>query len=228
MDELSEEDKLTVARARKIQRFLSQPFFVAEVFTGSPGQVRLVSRTPSRTSRPSSTASTTTCPSRPSTWSAASTRPCQGRADEPLRGGEQHHGNDHPRGHRERRGGHPLGQATMVYAPAEMGEVGIAPRHTAFISRLKPGDVRVENEQRRAGALLRLRRHAGGPAHGGHGAGRHRHPCPRPRRGRRHGGQAPRRGRPGRQGPPSSSTPRPRPSSPRPSPSCAPSRSCAR
>ncbi len=37
MDELSEEDKLTVARARKIQRFLSQPFHVAEVFTGSPG-----------------------------------------------------------------------------------------------------------------------------------------------------------------------------------------------
>ena len=39
MDELSEEDKLTVARARKIQRFLSQPFFVAEVFTGSPGKL---------------------------------------------------------------------------------------------------------------------------------------------------------------------------------------------
>jgi len=38
MDELSEEDKLIVARARKIQRFLSQPFFVAEVFTGSPGK----------------------------------------------------------------------------------------------------------------------------------------------------------------------------------------------
>jgi F-type H+-transporting ATPase subunit beta len=37
MDELSEDDKLTVARARKIQRFLSQPFFVAEVFTGFPG-----------------------------------------------------------------------------------------------------------------------------------------------------------------------------------------------
>jgi F-type H+/Na+-transporting ATPase subunit beta len=37
MDELSEEDKLTVARARKIQRFLSQPFSVAEVFTGTPG-----------------------------------------------------------------------------------------------------------------------------------------------------------------------------------------------
>merc|ERR1711933_138011 len=37
MDELSEEDKLTVARARKVQRFMSQPFFVAEIFTGTPG-----------------------------------------------------------------------------------------------------------------------------------------------------------------------------------------------
>ncbi|MGB6907742.1 MAG: F0F1 ATP synthase subunit beta [Methyloceanibacter sp.] len=39
MDELSEDDKLTVARARKIERFLSQPFFVAEVFTGAPGKL---------------------------------------------------------------------------------------------------------------------------------------------------------------------------------------------
>ena len=39
MDELSEEDRQTVARARKIQRFLSQPFHVAEVFTGSPGKL---------------------------------------------------------------------------------------------------------------------------------------------------------------------------------------------
>ena len=38
MEELSDEDKLIVARARKIQRFLSQPFFVAEQFTGSPGR----------------------------------------------------------------------------------------------------------------------------------------------------------------------------------------------
>ena len=38
MDELSDEDKQAVARARKIQRFLSQPFFVAEIFTGSPGK----------------------------------------------------------------------------------------------------------------------------------------------------------------------------------------------
>jgi F-type H+/Na+-transporting ATPase subunit beta len=39
MDELAPEDKLAVARARKIQRFLSQPFNVAEVFTGSPGKI---------------------------------------------------------------------------------------------------------------------------------------------------------------------------------------------
>jgi len=38
MDELSDEDKLTVFRARKLQRFLSQPFHVAEIFTGTPGQ----------------------------------------------------------------------------------------------------------------------------------------------------------------------------------------------
>ena len=38
MDELSEEDKMTVARARKIERFLSQPFHVAEIFTGTPGK----------------------------------------------------------------------------------------------------------------------------------------------------------------------------------------------
>lgn len=45
MEELSEEDKLTVARARKIQRFLSQPFFVAETFTGTPGKFVKVEET---------------------------------------------------------------------------------------------------------------------------------------------------------------------------------------
>jgi F-type H+/Na+-transporting ATPase subunit beta len=72
MDELSEEDKLTVARARKIERFLSQPFFVAEVFTGSPGNCSSTSPTPSRASRACAPASTTTCRKPPSTWSAPS------------------------------------------------------------------------------------------------------------------------------------------------------------
>ena len=47
MDELSEEDKQLVARARKIQRFLSQPFHVAEVFTGAPGKYCLLYTSPS-------------------------------------------------------------------------------------------------------------------------------------------------------------------------------------
>jgi F-type H+-transporting ATPase subunit beta len=45
MDDLAPEDKLAVARARKIQRFLSQPFHVAEVFTGSPGKYVSLSET---------------------------------------------------------------------------------------------------------------------------------------------------------------------------------------
>ncbi|HCA67015.1 MAG TPA: F0F1 ATP synthase subunit beta, partial [Candidatus Jacksonbacteria bacterium] len=45
MDELSDEDKLLVSRARKIQKFLSQPFFVAEIFTGSAGKYVPLSRT---------------------------------------------------------------------------------------------------------------------------------------------------------------------------------------
>ena len=45
MEELSEEDKLTVSRARKIQRFLSQPFSVAETFTGTPGKYVPLSET---------------------------------------------------------------------------------------------------------------------------------------------------------------------------------------
>ena len=73
MDELSEEDKLAVSRARKIERFLSQPFFVAEVFTGSPGKLVDLADT-SRASRAWSKASTTTCRRPPSTWSASSKR----------------------------------------------------------------------------------------------------------------------------------------------------------
>ncbi len=64
IDELSEEDKLTVSRARKIQKFLSQPFFVAEQFTGIPGKYVPV--------KESVEASMTTFPSRRFTWWAAS------------------------------------------------------------------------------------------------------------------------------------------------------------
>ena len=86
IDELSEDDKLTVARARKIQRFLTQPMFVAEAFTGTPGPVRPRSRRRCAASRRSSTASTTTCPSRRSTCSAPSTMVVSGpRRSRPRR-----------------------------------------------------------------------------------------------------------------------------------------------
>ena len=73
MDELSEDDKLIVTRARKIQRFLSQPFFVASQFTGKPGKLVALKETIAASKR-SSTASSTTSPSRRSTCAATSTR----------------------------------------------------------------------------------------------------------------------------------------------------------
>ena len=85
IDELSEDDRLTVSRARKIQRFLTQPMFVAEAFTGHAGRVRPRSRTRSAASRRSWRASTTRCPSRRSTCRAASNR--VKRAEELSAGG---------------------------------------------------------------------------------------------------------------------------------------------
>ena len=74
LDELSEEDRLTVNRARKMQRFLSQPFFVAEVFTGLKGEYVPVERDRRELRVDSSTATSTTCRSRRSSTSAASSR----------------------------------------------------------------------------------------------------------------------------------------------------------
>ena len=73
VDELSEQDKLVVHRARRMERFLSQPFLVAEVFTGKPAKSRPWKK-PSAVSKNSATASGTTCPSRPSCTSAPSSR----------------------------------------------------------------------------------------------------------------------------------------------------------
>ena len=73
MDELSEEDKLTVARARKIERFLSQPFDVAAVFTGSPGvQVKIEDTV--KGFKGIVEGKYDTCRRPPSTWSARSSR----------------------------------------------------------------------------------------------------------------------------------------------------------
>ena len=72
IDELSDEDKVLVQRARRIERFLSQPFNVAEQFTGTPASTCRSARPCARSAR-SSTASTTSCPSRRSCSRARST-----------------------------------------------------------------------------------------------------------------------------------------------------------
>jgi F-type H+-transporting ATPase subunit beta len=82
MDELSEEDKQTVARARKIERFLSQPFHVAEVFTGAPGKYVSLKDTIAGF-KGILDGEYDTCRSRRSTWSAPSTRRREGQ--EPVR-----------------------------------------------------------------------------------------------------------------------------------------------
>ena len=75
MDELSEEDKLTVARARKIERFMSQPFHVAEQFTGSPGIYVELEDTIKALPGPRGRRVRPPPGSRRSTWSAPSTTP---------------------------------------------------------------------------------------------------------------------------------------------------------
>jgi F0F1-type ATP synthase beta subunit len=74
MDELSEEDKLTVSRARKIERFLSQPFHVAEIFTGSPG-IYVSLKDTIAGFKAFWRVNMTTFQSRPSTWWALSSKP---------------------------------------------------------------------------------------------------------------------------------------------------------
>ena len=73
IDELSEDDRVLVNRARRIQRFLSQPFFVAEQFTGQPGKFVSAGRDDRLVQEAHSRASTTTCPSRRSSSAAGST-----------------------------------------------------------------------------------------------------------------------------------------------------------
>ena len=143
MDELSPEDKLAVGRARKIQRFLSQPFHVAEVFTGSPGKYVTLKDT-----------------------IKGFKMIVNGECDAPARAGVLHGRHDRgsvregqdaaewagtamaedlPRRHRQRRAGRSSrARPTMVIAPGEAGELGILPEHVPLITRIKPGTVRIQ------------------------------------------------------------------------------------
>jgi hypothetical protein len=136
MDELSEEDKLTVSRARKIQRFLSQPFHVAEVFTGIPGKF-VPSRRPCARSR---------------RWSAANMITSRIR----LLHGRRHRGGGRQgaeagRGslrcaslrtrHAER-----LVRAEdvhMVVVPGAEGDFGVLEGHAPFMSTIRNGDIAI-------------------------------------------------------------------------------------
>ena len=174
MDELSPEDKLAVSRARKIQRFLSQPFNVAQKFTGTPGKYVSLKDT-----------------------IKGFKMIVNGECDAPARAGVLH-------GRRDRRsvresedaavsGSQPWppppststssapkssifsGEAEFVVLPGEAGELGIYPRHTPLITRIKPGAVRIQKRRRRGRADLRRRRHPRSAAQG-------RSPCwPTPR-----------------------------------------------
>ena len=150
MDELSEEDKLTVARARKIERFLSQPFHVAEVFTGSPGMFVDLEDT-IRASRPCAKASTTTCRKPPSTWSAPSRRRSP-RARSSRRRRRKHHRRNNGRfiSSSSRRNAC-CSPATSIRSilPGAEGDFGILPGHAPFVTALRPGIVTIFSGGRR-------------------------------------------------------------------------------
>ena len=143
MDELSEEDKLIVARARRLQRFLSQPFFVAEQFTGFPGKYVKLEDT-HRELR------------------ARALR----RVRSPARAGVLHGGRHRRGGGEGEEAGERVmrvtvispeasmfdGEADAVVAPAFDGEVGILPNHAPFMTLLGQGTLTV----RRADGVSRF------------------------------------------------------------------------
>ncbi len=144
MDELSEDDKLTVQRARKIQRFLSQPFSVAETFTGTPGKYVSLKDTIRELQGHR----------RRRVRSSARAGLLHGRLDR----GSRREGQAASSNKRRRspmaihvdivsaEGAIFSGDADMVFAPAKMGEIGIAPRHAPLLTDLRPGAVRVQTE----------------------------------------------------------------------------------
>ncbi len=141
MDELSPEDKLAVARARKIQRFLSQPFHVAEVFTGSPGKYVPLKET----IRGFKMIVAGECDHLPEQafYMVGTIDEAFEKAKKinPVR--RQSDGN-HPRRRRLRRREHLQRRGQVCRLPGENGELGILPRHTPLITRIKPGAVRIE------------------------------------------------------------------------------------
>ena len=145
MDELSDEDKVIVQRARKVERFLSQPFLVAQVFTGRAGQVRQARGHD---------------PLVPRGARGQARRPARAGVLPPGRHLRRARGGRGARGHVQRMSASegpkrlrvelvtPDGpvfveDARMVVVPGKAGELGVLPRHIALIAQLKPGETRV-------------------------------------------------------------------------------------
>ena len=167
MDELSDEDKLVVQRARKIERFLSQPMFVAEVFTGTPGAyvkledtVKGFARDPRRQARRPARAGVLhgRHDRRRGREGEDARRPRTSRA-EPEAEAEEAGG----RGRGRARGGLTVadertlievslvtpdgsafeGEAEMLIVPGADGEIGVLARHAPLVAMLKAGSTRV-------------------------------------------------------------------------------------
>jgi hypothetical protein len=210
MDELSPEDKLAVYRARKIQRFLSQPFNVAEVFTGSPGKYVTLKDTikgfkmivEGMRQYP-----------RAGVLHGWRDRRSIRKGQDTLGSGIRERRRQLP----QRQGTRPSkgktmairvhvdvvsaeelifsGQTDFAVFPGEAGELGIYPRHTPLLTRIKPGTVRLKvPDRRRVRDGLRIRRDAGSAAGADYRTGRYGNPCSRSGRGEGDGSQAPCRG----------------------------------
>ena len=192
MDELAPDDKLVVARARKIQRFLSQPFFVAQVFTGTEGKYVSLKET-IRGFKMIASGECDSLPEQAFYMVGASTR----RSRRPRRSSKPEHRNRHGhpasrrrlrrREHLFRRGEvrRPAGRngrARHLSAPRAADHAHQAGRGAHRSRRQRPGRVR-----------LRRRRHPRDPARLGDRARRHRDPRQGPRRGQGQRSQASRR-----------------------------------
>ena len=183
MDELAPEDKLAVARARKIQRFLSQPFHVAEVFTGSPGKYVPLKET----IRGFKMIVAGECDHLPEQAfymvgtideafeKAKKINELRWQADRDLDRWTAHGNTIHVDVVCAEESIF-SGEARFVALPGEAGELGIYPRHTPLITRIRPGAVRIETADGSERIRLRRRRHARSAAELRHRAVRHRDP----------------------------------------------------
>ena len=184
MDELSPEDKLAVARARKIQRFLSQPFTVAQNFTGTPGKYVSLKDT-IKGFKMIVDGECDALPEQAFYMVGAIEEAFEKAEETEVRGCQEIMANATI--HVDVVSAEESifsGEAEFVVLPGEAGELGIYPRHTPLITRIKPGAVRIKpaggGEEQLifvAGGILEVQPKVD------HGARRHRDPRQGPRRG---------------------------------------------